>query len=143
MSAYRCLGCREYHTRPEHKRIGLGSVCSEKCEATARKPKPAKRAPSGPTAATRGTVSVRDKGRCRFCGGTGSLHDHHVEYRSQGGSHTESNLITLCQEHHDLVHSDKRRWQPVCKAYVEQADLGRYRFLPEIDCEINGEPVEG
>lgn len=43
---------------------------------------------------------------------------HHIDYRSQGGSHDAHNLIVLCVEHHDLVHSDKSVWQPVCRAYI-------------------------
>lgn len=66
----------------------------------------------------RGDIIARDM-RCRFCGTTQDLHVHHIVYRSGGGGDEATNLITLCLRHHALVHSDKRRWQPVLQAYIE------------------------
>lgn len=37
------------------------------------------------------------------CGGP--LTRHHVRYRSEGGTNEPSNLVTLCRQHHDWVHS--------------------------------------
>ena len=48
-----------------------------------------------------------------MCGTNRNLHVHHIRYRSEGGDHHERNLITLCLTDHDLVHSNKRRWQPI------------------------------
>ncbi len=56
-------------------------------------------------------VLARDAKRCRSCNGVAWLHLHHIRYRSQGGPHTEANLITLCEECHRMVHSSKRKWQ--------------------------------
>lgn len=66
-------------------------------------------------AATRKLVLERDRNRCRWCGRTnGGLHLHHIVYRSGGGGHHSPDiLITLCPQHHQLVHSDKRRYQPL------------------------------
>lgn len=61
---------------------------------------------------------ARDCNKCVFCGTRDALHVHHIVYRSQGGEDEPSNLIVLCAEHHDKVHSDKRRWFPVCRAYI-------------------------
>ena len=47
-------------------------------------------------------VFERDGWRCTFPGCTsyGNLHDHHLEYRSHGGSNELSNRTTLCVWHH-------------------------------------------
>ena len=61
---------------------------------------------------------------CQLCGSTNWLEIHHIVYRSEGGSNDERNLIRLCKYHHQMVHSNKRRWQPYliqmqCKRYGE------------------------
>lgn len=62
----------------------------------------------------RRAVHFRDQGKCRWCGRTNAgLHLHHVVYRSSGGRHLVENLISLCGEHHALVHSDKPLYQPL------------------------------
>jgi 5-methylcytosine-specific restriction endonuclease McrA len=63
-------------------------------------------------------IRRRDGDRCRYCGITQGLHVHHIEYRSEGGSNDDSNLITLCNEHHALMHTNKGRYQPLCRAYI-------------------------
>lgn len=144
MSSYRCAGCRDYFRGPAYRKVGLSSVCSDAClvglrrQRTQRQPQRRDDVPE----ATRQAVSCRDGQRCRYCGGVRDLHEHHIRYRSEGVDHSEDNLIVLCREHHDLVHRDKRRWQPVCQAYIAEVEQGRQRFLLAIDREVNagGEP---
>jgi 5-methylcytosine-specific restriction endonuclease McrA len=62
-------------------------------------------------------VMQRD-GSCRLCGRRGDLHIHHIDYRSQGGSHEPHNLIALCPKHHEVVHSDKKKFQPLCRGVI-------------------------
>lgn len=50
---------------------------------------------------------------CQLCGSTSYLHIHHIYYRSQLGKTVEKNLIRLCSKCHQLVHSNKRKYQPV------------------------------
>lgn len=58
--------------------------------------------------ATRRLVLDRDRHRCRWCGVTNARLDlHHINYRSAGGDHSPSNLISLCRKHHELVHTNK------------------------------------
>lgn len=138
---YRCAGCREYYRTEPYRRMGLSSLCSPECVTTtagrrSRRPA-ASTPPSDIPADTRAAVLQRDGG-CRFCGTRNGLHLHHINYRSQGVDHSETNLIVLCAKHHDLVHSNKRRWQPVMYAYI--ADIqehGRKRYLPEIDGRLD------
>jgi 5-methylcytosine-specific restriction endonuclease McrA len=89
---------------------------------------------SSVTDLTRHKVLVRDRHRCRYCGTTNSLHLHHIDYRSQGGSHDEHNLIVLCNTHHDLVHTDKGVWQPILRAYIWLVYVeGRRLFLLDVN----------
>lgn len=137
---FRCAGCREYHRGTPHRYIGLSRVCSPQCEEVligARRKSTQHPKPSTP-ADTHLAVLDRDNWSCRHCGTDRGLHVHHIVYRSQGGTHDQSNLITLCHEHHALVHSDKRRWQPVCHAYINDLAAGKVRNLMDLDFAING-----
>ncbi len=58
-------------------------------------------------------VDARDKGRCRVCGRRGNpqattlldrIHRHHMIFRSRGGQHGPSNVVSLCAECHDAIH---------------------------------------
>lgn len=57
-------------------------------------------------------VYTRDEHVCQNCDrvggekGDGILQAHHVVPVSKGGVHSKSNLITLCSECHDAIHSD-------------------------------------
>lgn len=123
-----CSVCKKRVERDSlYRSSGMSKVCSEDCyrrsflqerkdaKVENRAPRKVKR-PSEPSNATRQKVLKRDNGKCRYCGlPTNVL--HHVEYRSERkpNPHDERNLIALCPEHHDLVHSNKRFWQPVLK----------------------------
>lgn len=58
--------------------------------------------------ATRRKVLARDGHRCRVpgCGST-NIDVHHLHPFGLGGSHDESNLLTLCEGHHRAVHNGK------------------------------------
>lgn len=89
----------------------------------------------------RAQVRRRDHERCRMCGTSDNLQVHHITYRSQGGSDDPTNLITLCVYHHNngsgSVHDNKRRWQPVCRAYVWVRYVeGRAPLLRELEREL-------
>jgi hypothetical protein len=55
-----------------------------------------------PRSASTKTVFARDGWRCAApgCTSTGNLHEHHVVFRSRGGSNDRDNRITLCAFHH-------------------------------------------
>tara|TARA_B100001093_G_C26210463_1_gene751832 strand:+ start:113 stop:559 length:447 start_codon:yes stop_codon:yes gene_type:complete len=42
---------------------------------------------------------------CVLCGTTENLHHHHVIPKAQGGTDDEDNFITLCYDHHAMIHS--------------------------------------
>jgi 5-methylcytosine-specific restriction endonuclease McrA len=54
-------------------------------------------------------VLIRDGWRCRIpgCGRRNGLHGHHVVFRSQGGNDSTTNLLTVCNTCHDLIHAHK------------------------------------
>lgn len=60
----------------------------------------------------------RDFYRCQLLGFANvghhstTMHAHHIIYLSQNGTDDSWNLITLCDNCHRLVHSNKTYWQP-------------------------------
>lgn len=127
-SKMRCAGCKDYFPAEDmYRTTRMQNFCSEECfwgdsrrhaPQKRRRPTIAKKAPANTIPPeVRKLVTSRDQS-CRFCGTTNGLHLHHIVYRSQGGQHEVSNLILLCHEHHALVHSNKKRWFPVLRAYV-------------------------
>jgi hypothetical protein len=142
VSRYRCKGCGEYRARPEYRRVGLSSVCSDGCflEATGRGQRPSaapRPAHDDLPPTVRAQVTIRDRDRCRFCGAHDDLHLHHINYRSQGVDHSPQNLILLCALHHRLVHSNKKYWQPVLRAYIWRTYVeGKRVWLPQLELEL-------
>jgi 5-methylcytosine-specific restriction endonuclease McrA len=49
-------------------------------------------------------ILERDGWRCQMCGCAKRLDVHHVRRRSALGGDTETNLITLCRECHQILH---------------------------------------
>lgn len=53
-------------------------------------------------------VLARDNHICQYCKGKSrdnKLHVHHIIFRSNGGTDKPDNLITLCETHHNELHS--------------------------------------
>lgn len=147
---YKCGGCKRYISDDEiWRQTSLQRWCSQECytgqpglsqNATRPDRKPSKRRKDDIPASTRETVLRRDSGSCRFCGVKYGLHLHHINYRSEGVDHSPHNLITLCHEHHDLVHSNKKKWKPVLLGviwmmYVENKMMRVPQFARWYGCE--------
>ena len=49
-------------------------------------------------------ILERDGWRCQGCGSLRGLEVHHIQRRSQLGSDSDGNLITLCSDCHQAVH---------------------------------------
>lgn len=141
-SRARCTNCRSYF-KPDKFYMDnqMTRVCSEECYHELRASRSLKgrrtvvRSRRGRVSSSSSSPSQRSNGRqipsevrrrvldrdgrrCRFCNTKENLHLHHIVYRSQGGPDEDWNLITLCLEHHDKVHSSKRTWMPVLRAYI-------------------------
>lgn len=124
---------------------GVQRFCSVECAYPKAEPKPfkpikaKKKKPDIPEG-VRQAVLARDKNRCRFCGTQNGLHVHHVYYRSQGGEHVEHNLITVCYRHHDLIHSDKKRYQPLCLGVLWLSLVeARHMTIPRLERLLHAE----
>jgi 5-methylcytosine-specific restriction endonuclease McrA len=65
-------------------------------------------------------VYERDKGCCRLCNKT-NIELHHVYYRSERKDLIDkpSNCIMLCFDCHKLVHSNKKKYQPLLLKLLE------------------------
>lgn len=72
--------------------------------------------------ATYGTVLMRDK-RCRLCGRINYLQLHHILYRSERKDliNEPTNCIMLCSDCHRLVHTNKRKYQPLLQDIVKKS----------------------
>lgn len=127
-SHVRCNVCRNYFKSEEMYRTGLGGfggVCSEECFETYLEKYRKKRArrkehremkytsPTRIPGSVRDRVRRRDDDKCQWCGSLQDLQIHHVRYRSEGGPDHQKNLITLCAAHHEMAHSNKKKYQPV------------------------------
>ena len=51
-------------------------------------------------------------GQCAICGST-NIHLHHIRYGACGRKTYMGNVIPLCKQHHDLVHTNKKKYQPM------------------------------
>lgn len=72
------------------------------------------------TSDTYNKVYERDKGRCQLCGTYNNLQLHHIVYRSENRKliNEPSNCIMLCMNCHNLVHSNKHKWQEKLKNII-------------------------
>ena len=54
-------------------------------------------------------------GQCVLCGGTNLLQAHHIRYRSERKDliNELTNMLMLCINCHNKVHSNKKYWQPI------------------------------
>lgn len=50
--------------------------------------------------------------QCAICGST-KVQCHHIRYGACGRHTYMGNIIPLCKEHHDLVHTNKKKYQPI------------------------------
>lgn len=146
-SKRRCSFCRDYFKAEELIATGVGGVCSTECLNSLKDKYRAKRKRRqyhrenrhrfGRRLAgqVRDKVRKRDGSACRYCGkAQGRLEIHHIQYRSQGGTDILDNLITLCAEHHLLMHSNKRRWQRALQMTLWIGAVeGRFLTVPEVE----------
>jgi 5-methylcytosine-specific restriction endonuclease McrA len=127
-SRRRCGSCKNYFSPSDmFKTTEVQAFCSEKCLKAS--PRLGRKANSKVPGGTRNKVFERFKHMCAYCGRSGSLQVHHIKYRSEGVDHSLDNLILLCQEHHEMVHSNKKKWQPLLKEFVAAVSAGTIRAV--------------
>lgn len=50
---------------------------------------------------------------CQLCGSMNYLNRHHIRYGACGRKTYFGNIIVLCDKCHRLVHSNKKKYQPL------------------------------
>jgi 5-methylcytosine-specific restriction endonuclease McrA len=130
----KCAFCKSYIPREDALRIGVQSFCSHDHYVQSRA-SVKKNINNIISQDDRLKIIEADGFACRFCGRENYLHVHHIRYRSEGGSDDSSNLITLCGQHHDVVHSNKKRFQPLCLKLVELREEFLVKDLKILDLE--------
>lgn len=137
MPKVRCGGCKSYVNHENiYRKSGVMSVCSPQCLTQVRTSRrqvklqtPKLRDRGDITTAMRKEVLLRDRNSCRYCGTNRDLQVHHIHYRSSGGPGENWNLLTLCGVHHQLVHSDKKVFLPLCLGVVWMSYMGPHRQI--------------
>ena len=66
----------------------------------------------------RKTLELFD-GCCAICGNN-QVQLHHIRYGACGRKTYLGNVIPLCKIHHDLVHTNKRKYQPILIEMVDR-----------------------
>ena len=64
------------------------------------------------------TIELYD-GLCAICG-SNQIHLHHIRYGASGRKTYLGNVIPLCKYHHDLVHTNKRKYQPILIKMIDK-----------------------
>jgi hypothetical protein len=102
---YECPVCGvAYPARPGLVRKGK-TFCSAKCGQRSRSLKlSALQLVPGSWSYGRRMALRRDRFMCALCDFDIVLHVHHIKSRSNGGDHDPANLVTLCPNHHTMVH---------------------------------------
>lgn len=80
---------------------------------------------------------VEEQPYCQLCGSPYNLHIHHIYYRSQLGMNVEKNLIRLCTNCHSLVHSNKKKYQPLLLE-IQYKKYGVFKKEEVIKCKKYG-----
>lgn len=58
-------------------------------------------------------------GLCAICGNN-QIHLHHIRYGACGRKTYIGNVIPLCKMHHDLVHTNKKKYQPLLIKLIDE-----------------------
>lgn len=148
-SKRKCNFCKQYFDKTEGIDRGVSFYCSmDHMYGTKKRngPKPVKTKNQLLfTTSLKKKIRQRDGNRCIFLCGNKDMEVHHIVYRSELGSidplgkmwreedlNEPSNLVTLCSfHHHDVVHKNKEKWQPVLRAYIWLLASTGKRYSPK------------
>ncbi len=56
---------------------------------------------------------------CAICGNN-QVQCHHIRYGASGRKTYMGNIIPLCKKHHDLVHTNKKKYQPILIEIIDK-----------------------
>ena len=73
-------------------------------------------------------VLSRDNYTCQICGAKNTqLQVHHIRFRSKSGSNRMDNLVTLCKECHDKVHTGELEYTKKVKSFKHSTHMNIMR----------------
>lgn len=104
-----CEGCAKGWQEGRGRQVAVAAGVVERALCDAQVVGEEGPATQGIPPATRRRVMRRDHGRCRVpgCRLTSWVDVHHIQLRSEGGDHEESNLIVTCEAHHTAIHEGR------------------------------------
>lgn len=56
---------------------------------------------------------------CALCGSP-YIERHHIRFGACGRKTYMGNIIPLCKQHHDMVHSNKKKYQPMLIEIIDK-----------------------
>lgn len=78
-------------------------------------------------------IITEEEPYCMLCGKSWNLHRHHIRYGAEGRHTYLGNIIVLCNECHNKVHSNKKKWQPVLIVIANEHEKKMNRGVIEND----------
>jgi hypothetical protein len=85
--------------------IKNNATCSKECGRIAHDRQLVGKHPQRIKPDWRNEAKKRDGFKCRICAFSEVIHVHHIQPKRSGGKHELANLITLCPNHHAMVHA--------------------------------------
>lgn len=67
-------------------------------------------------------IEKRDGEGCLFCERDDKIHVHRITPAACGGTYHLENVVMLCKDHHELVHSDYDKWKKKIEKAVANAN---------------------
>ncbi len=90
--------------------------------------------PNAPGRDFRAKVLWRDHYTCQHCDSKSQLQAHHIRYRSEGGSDTPENGLTLCVACHAALHNGQWQWTGKLRQFQYPAHLqiGKHYLVEQL-----------
>ncbi|HUH02342.1 MAG TPA: hypothetical protein VML75_10115 [Kofleriaceae bacterium] len=148
--AYRqCEECERVMAQGAGKDIEVDAATAEmiQCDVQRVTTPHVGRATQSVTPAMRRAVMHRDRGRCVVpgCGHSAYVDVHHVDRQTDGGSHEEENLLTMCSAHHTAVHEgrihiERRDGRVIC-THADGTPYGQARAIDPGELEVRAQAL--
>lgn len=146
-----CSACGSASQDGAGQAIAIDQIAVETAQCDAQRVDELGHAKQDIPPATRRLVVRRQHGKCGVpgCRLAGWLDVHHLQFQSEGGTHQESNLVSLCTRHHAAVHRGslwiEGTWNTGLKfshadgtVYGAVSDLGAAAVLADVHSALVG-----
>ncbi|HUH05704.1 MAG TPA: hypothetical protein VML75_27105 [Kofleriaceae bacterium] len=148
--AYRqCEDCERTMAQGAGKDVPVDAATAEmsQCDVQRVTTPHVGRATQSVTPAMRRAVMHRDRGRCVVpsCGLSAYVDVHHIDRQTDGGGHTEDNLLTMCAAHHKAAHEGRihieRRGGRVICTHADGTPYGQARAIDPGELEVRAQAL--